>query len=79
LRGLNIEYAQKRKSRRLGAPVLWVMKPNWFERKASAGAQHGGRDVQFKAQLIGARPEDVNEVELVIESADQTSPADTAG
>ena len=33
LRALNVEYAQKRESRRLGAPVLCVMKPGWFSAK----------------------------------------------
>ena len=32
---LNIEYAQKRQSQRLKAPVLCVMQAGWFERKAS--------------------------------------------
>src|SRR6185295_12411617 len=33
LQDLNIEYAQKRESGRLGAAILCVMKPGWFERK----------------------------------------------
>jgi len=69
LQELNVEYAQKRDSRRLGAPLLWVMKSGWFERKAGATLQRGGRDVQFKAQLLGTTPEDPSEVEFVVESA----------
>jgi hypothetical protein len=67
LRALNIEYAQKRESRRLAAPALWLMKPGWFERKAGASLQRGGRDVQFKAQLLSSVPEDSSEVVLCVE------------
>jgi len=69
LRELNVEYAQKRDSRRLGAPILRVMKPGWFERKASSTIKNGGRDVQFKAQLLSSAPEDPSEILLVVESA----------
>ncbi|HEX6438903.1 MAG TPA: GH3 auxin-responsive promoter family protein [Candidatus Binatia bacterium] len=69
LRELNIEYAQKRESRRLGAPVLCVMKPGWFERKAQIILQRGGRDTQFKAQLLCVTPEDPDEIQFVVESA----------
>jgi hypothetical protein len=67
LHKLNVEYAQKRESRRLGAPVLWVMKPGWFERKASSALQSATRDTQFKAQLLSAAPEDPSEALLIIE------------
>jgi hypothetical protein len=66
LRQLNMEYAQKRESRRLGAPVLYVMKPGWFERKFTANFQ---REVQFKAPLLGTTPEDASEIQFVMESA----------
>jgi hypothetical protein len=72
LQALNIEYAQKRESRRLGAPVLCVMKSGWFERKANAALQRGAGDVQFKAQLLSATPEDSSEIMLVIETADES-------
>jgi hypothetical protein len=65
--GLNIEYAQKRASRRLGAPVLWIMKPGWFDRQASTVLRHAGRDIQFKAQMLSAAPEDASEALLIIE------------
>jgi hypothetical protein len=73
LRRLNIEYEQKRTSLRLGAPVLWVMKPGWFERKASSMLQRGAGDVQFKAQLLSAVPEDVSETLLIVEKTDAAS------
>ena len=67
---LNIEYAQKRESGRLGAPVLWVMKPGWFERKTQANLARSGRDVQFKAPLLSATPEDPGELLFVVESGE---------
>ena len=68
LRELNVEYAQKRESGRLGAPVLCVMKRGWFERKAQAILQRGGRDTQFKAQLLCVTPEDPDEIQLTLHS-----------
>jgi hypothetical protein len=70
LHQLNVEYAQKRESLRLGAPVLWVMKPGWFERKASSTLQRSTCDVQFKAQLLSAAPEDSSEALLIVEKTD---------
>jgi hypothetical protein len=32
--------------------------------------QGSGRDVQFKAQLLGTVPEDAGEIQLVVESMD---------
>lgn len=67
---LNVEYADKRKSDRLKAPVLCVMKPGWFERKAGAALQAGTRDVQFKAQLLSSTPEDPDEIMCTVELSD---------
>src|SRR6266508_130990 len=72
LHELNVEYAQKRESRRLGAPVLWVMNSGWFERKAGASLLRGARDVKFKAQLLSSTPEDASEIMLVVEKADRS-------
>ncbi len=74
LRKLNIEYAQKRESRRLAAPVLWVMSSGWFERKTDANVQSGARDVQFKAALLTAVPEDPSEIQLIVQCADESQP-----
>ena len=68
LRELNVEYAQKRDSGRLGAPVLCVMKSGWFERKTQTILQPGGRDTQFKAQLLCVTPEDPDEIQLILRS-----------
>lgn len=67
LRGLNIEYAQKRESRRLGAPVLWVMKPDWFERGTNTGIARSARDAQYKASLLTTTPEDQAEILFAVD------------
>jgi hypothetical protein len=59
---LNVEYADKRKSARLQAPVLCVMKHGWYERTAGVALRAGARDVQFKAQLLSVTPEDPSEI-----------------
>jgi hypothetical protein len=66
LRKLNVEYAQKRESGRLAPPVLWLMKPGWFERKAAAAVNSGARDVQFKSSLLVSVPEDAADIERVV-------------
>jgi hypothetical protein len=71
LAALNLEYAQKRESRRLGAPLLCVMKTGWFDRQTAAALRAGRRDTQFKAQLLGSTPEDANEIEFVVESNEE--------
>lgn len=75
LHDFNIEYAQKRESRRLGAPVLWVMKSSWFDRKAESTVQGAGGDVQFKAQLLSAVLEDSSEALLIVEKNDISGPS----
>ena len=70
LHQLNVEYAQKRESRRLAAPVLWVMKSGWFDAKARSTLQRAG-GVQFKSQLLTTVPEDPSEALLIIEKTSE--------
>lgn len=49
------------------------MKPGWFERKASSTLQRATGDVQFKAQLLSAAPEDSSEALLIVEKTDATA------
>jgi hypothetical protein len=70
LHELNLEYAQKRQSRRLRPPVLWIMKPGWFERKASLSLHRNARDAQFKTQLLSTVLEDSSEALLIVKKAD---------
>jgi hypothetical protein len=53
LTGLNIEYEAKRKSQRLEAPELQVMKPGWYERgKTSQGKR------LFQSKTVVLQPKD---------------------
>jgi hypothetical protein len=54
----NIEYAAKRKSKRLNSPLLYVMNPSWTDDVQKAHGQFGKRDVQHKwIQLAKAKVE----------------------
>jgi hypothetical protein len=55
LRELNIEYAAKRSSKRLGPPRVHVMRAGWSERVCRAEFRQGRRDSQHKWAAI--RPE----------------------
>ena len=54
LSSLNIEYAGKRKSQRLEAPELEIMKPGWYEQGKQA---QGGRLFQSKTVILKSAPE----------------------
>lgn len=73
LSGLNVEYADKRKSSRLNPPVLCVMKPGWFERKTGARLHPGARDAQFKARLLSTTPESPAEIVCTVETSDASA------
>jgi len=64
---LNVEYREKRRSDRLHAPVLQIMRSGWFERKTSAALRRTGRDAQIKMPLLSNEPEDAAEISSVIE------------
>jgi GH3 auxin-responsive promoter len=67
LRRLNIEYAQKRDSQRLAAPILWLMRSGWYARKTEAALTRAGRDAQFKPPLLDSTLEPADEAMLVVE------------
>jgi hypothetical protein len=48
LRECNIEYDAKRKSGRLNAPCIHVMKPSWEEKLRRSHISEGRRDIQYK-------------------------------
>jgi hypothetical protein len=52
---VNVEYAAKRRSRRLGPPRLSVMRAGWAERQCRADFVRGRREVQHKWSAL--RPE----------------------
>jgi hypothetical protein len=49
---INVEYAAKRRSRRLGSPRLCVMRAGWAERQCQAEFARGRREVQHKWPAI---------------------------
>jgi hypothetical protein len=50
---INIEYAHKRRSRRLGRPRPWPMKPGWARRLRRRDIEESGkRDTQYKWPMI---------------------------
>jgi hypothetical protein len=52
---VNVEYAAKRRSRRLGPPRLSIMRAGWAERQCRADFARGRREVQHKWPAL--RPE----------------------
>jgi hypothetical protein len=52
LMGINIEYEAKRKSRRLGPPVLHIMRDGWYERDRQTQVAEGKRAFQAKTELL---------------------------
>ena len=50
---INIEYAHKRRSRRLGRPRPWPMKSGWARRRRRRDIEESGkRDTQYKWPMI---------------------------
>lgn len=52
LMGINIEYEAKRKSQRLGPPVLHIMREGWYERGRQAQVAEGKRAFQAKTEVL---------------------------
>jgi hypothetical protein len=51
---VNVEYGAKRRTRRLGAPRLAIMRPGWAERQCQAEFAQGRRDAQHKWRALVA-------------------------
>jgi hypothetical protein len=51
---INIEYAQKRKSKRLNAPCLHIMDSSWEANVRKQLIESGKRDIQYKWQSIAS-------------------------
>ncbi len=56
LTGVNVEYAEKRRSRRLAPPCLHLMRPGWAEDEVLRAAGAGKRDIQYKWRILCAEP-----------------------
>ncbi len=77
LSSINIEYDAKRKSLRLGPPVLHVMREGWYERARQAQIQGGMRAFQAKTQLLSPVKAETQairpELERVVELPESSS------
>jgi hypothetical protein len=67
---VNVEYMEKRKSKRLKLPYLAIMQRGWAEAECRKFVQSGKRDVQFKWRVLcaEARMEDNAAIIKTIES-----------
>jgi hypothetical protein len=66
LADLNIEYAAKRRSGRLGPPRLHVMRPGWAGRATWAEIAGGRREQQYKWRALAPAWDDESRVEVVL-------------
>jgi hypothetical protein len=63
---LNIEYAAKRRSGRLGPPRLHVMRPGWAGRAAAAELAGGRREPQYKWRALATAWDDVSRAQVAL-------------
>ncbi len=73
LAGVNVEYAEKRRSRRLAPPCLHLMRPGWAEDEVLRAAGAGKRDIQYKWRILCAEPseEDAGAILYTLEADDE--------
>jgi hypothetical protein len=63
---LNVEYAAKRRSGRLGPPRLHVMRPGWAGRAARAELAGARREQQYKWRALTPAWDDVSRTEVAL-------------
>jgi len=70
---VNVEYGEKRRSRRLAPLILHLMQPGWAEREYQRTAAAGKRDTQYKWQILCAesRAEDIGAIVHTIELSEE--------
>ena len=64
----NCEYASRRASERLAAPVLWQMRDGWSERVAGEEFQRGKREAQYKWRQLALEWDAISRAELAVSS-----------
>jgi hypothetical protein len=68
---INIEYAHKRRSRRLGRPRPWPMKSGWARRLRRRDIEESGkRDTQYKWPMIRMQWDNETRAEVLRHSDD---------
>jgi hypothetical protein len=77
---VNLEYEQKRRSRRLNAPRMHLMASGWAGREMRKHLQRGRRDTQYKWQTLSdeRRAEDALEITATIEAAEPAASSASA-
>lgn len=63
---VNVEYASKRKSRRLGPPRLFLMRRGWSERLSRDDFRNGKRELQYKWPAIRESWDDGSRAEVLL-------------
>lgn len=73
----NVEYEQKRRSRRLTEPRLHLMARGWSQREMLRHIKTGRRDTQYKWQILcpESRVEDEQEITSTVEAVKPSSPS----
>ncbi|HEY0385561.1 MAG TPA: GH3 auxin-responsive promoter family protein [Pyrinomonadaceae bacterium] len=74
LAAVNVEYAQKRASRRLSAPRLQLMRAGWASEISRRRIVGGKRDTQYKWPLLASQacPEDAPFIMSTVEACDES-------
>jgi hypothetical protein len=65
LAAANVEYASKRRSRRLRQPRLFLMRPGWADRMSRADFRRGKREAQYKWPAIRQEWDEASRGEVV--------------
>ena len=70
---VNVEYGEKRRSRRLAPLCMHLMQPGWAEKEYQRTAAAGKRDTQYKWQILcsESRPEDIGAIAHTIELSEE--------
>ena len=70
LERINVEYKQKRRSKRLGEPCLHLMAEGWYARQMRRHIESGRRDTQYKWRVLSEQrcEEDLEEITSTIEA-----------
>ena len=79
LSALNIEYASKRASKRLGPPRLFVMRSGWSERLCRADFRNGKREFQYKWPALRPAWDDASRKEVLHSLAAQWASGQPVG
>ncbi len=69
---LNIEYAQKRQSKRIKSPYLCLMRQGWADEVRRKFIQSGKRDVQYKWRVLCSEP-DAQDADFILKTIESVN------